>query len=664
MKLRWWLVVLGVLVALGGWWYARAVSVVESPAVPTAQVPAVSSPRESSYVAAAPGPSADAGPGDEGLSLLRVEVTLRGAPVVGARVQRWRDEGGDPVRWAAGPVALTDARGEASGPAAEGRWLVSVTAAGHASRTVLVGHQRAAPGLAKVSLDDGRTVKGAVVEKEGGAPIAGAQVGVAPFSYQTFPMELLPVALTGPDGRFVLPSVPEGEVWLQLSAVGHAGTHQPLDRGDLELRIELGQAAWVTGHVWLPDGGPAGGARVTASGATEVVELAGETGAYSLEVEPGAWHLAATRGPWSGRRPAQVPVAAGQTRQGLDLVLSAGGRLEGVVKKVPAQRVLAGVEIIVSPHDAAGELGRLRTDARGFYAADGLPTGPVDVQVRAPGLHEVMKRGVLCRAGEVTHLDVEVPESSAVQGHVQTTAGAPVRGLQVTLEHREEPGALTDGRGDFVLQGLVPGAARLVLRHEHGPATAHPVQLVPGETARTTIVIDSTMQHLRGRVVDFQGKPVGAGLGVAAALTYEAPAATTTDAQGAFVLELPAGHYQVDAQGQGGWGNAQVDVVAGQDPPLITVALMMGPSERKCLVLDADGHPVPEAMVEVDSEHGHLLSATNAQGIANIMMEAPDARSLTATAASEGRLGSATFDGWCSRRRRRSRCACATLRRR
>ncbi|HMB52460.1 MAG TPA: carboxypeptidase-like regulatory domain-containing protein, partial [Thermoanaerobaculia bacterium] len=239
-------------------------------------------------------------------------------------------------------------------------------------------------------------VAGQVVDRDDGAPLAGAWVWHPPAPAQAVRSDAA--------GRFVLPVDPFADIPLRLTAtaVGHRGTSA--DTGNGEARLALPPAVTLGGRLLDPAGQPVAGAavRVAAADRTEPEEeratwgWSGEDGRFQLAgLPPGeeVWLRARRAGYAPLLQPLTLPAAGEPTT--LRLRLQPAHPAFGQVVDGAGEGVRgATVELLpTSARDSAAGLltaGEHRisatTDAAGRFIVEGLAVGTVEAEIGAPGL--------------------------------------------------------------------------------------------------------------------------------------------------------------------------------------------------------------------------------------------------------------------------------------
>jgi hypothetical protein len=235
-----------------------------------------------------------------------VKVVLKRRPVFrgrvvgddGAPVKRFRLDEHD--------VSSPDGRFEVALPIAGDRVIVSVDAPGYEP---LMVDRPIAPDLGELVLQRAPTLSG-LVRDEGGSPVGDAVVSCEVCDESV---------LSGPDGRFTLPSPPYVAQFSVSARKGRLSATQQIIRGnDGPVELTLRPATRVSGSVYLPGGQPAAGFQlegVNADRGDPVVVVTGPDGQYSVELPPGNYRfmLGADR-EFAGEPALLVRVSGGEQR--------------------------------------------------------------------------------------------------------------------------------------------------------------------------------------------------------------------------------------------------------------------------------------------------------------------------------------------------------------
>jgi protocatechuate 3,4-dioxygenase beta subunit len=287
------------------------------------------------------------------------------------------------------------------------------------------------------------------------------------------------------EGAFGVETVGPGVYQVQAVAPGYAPAWSESISTDepKPAQISLSVGGTIAGRVVDEKGEPLTGAKViplslaggamsttarrfvSQEGAVETIE-----GVFTLKNLPaGTETLKITHPDYAFRIVEDVKVAEGTAVADTEIVLTAGGTVEGCVydeKNMPR----AGEVLYFQDTDgyggldseAAGQLGSAVTDANGFYRITHLPRQLCYVR-RADEWRTlgVVRRTVVPRNGEVVRLDFG---GTPVVSGVMMVGGAPLAGGRVLLGSPDSPylktfqcRAKTGPQGTFVFPGVAPG---------------------------------------------------------------------------------------------------------------------------------------------------------------------------------------------------------------
>lgn len=275
-----------------------------------------------------------------------------------------------------------------------------------------------------------------------------------------------------------------------------------------------------------------------------------------------------------------------------------------------------------------------RADDEGRWAFDTLAGGDWVLTASAPGHVTGEPETVTVRREQVVEHDLVLQRGGRITGRV-LRRGAPAAGVTVRARRPEDvptekeqfPGgkdafhmlgpeheARSDGDGAFVLDGLAPGEWVL----DGPPGVEQPVQVVAGGST-TVELLARALPLLHGLVTDALGPVAGAGLfadervGGLEGWVESGRSTGASDPRGAFELELPGpGRYRLSA-GADGTRSAAVELEVGWDE-VRRVDLAFGGGRLTGLVRDAaSGLPLPGVSVSArwldaggPSQGGHL----------------------------------------------------------
>jgi hypothetical protein len=206
-------------------------------------------------------------------------------------------------------VSSPDGRFEVALPTAGDRVIVSVEAPGFEP---LMVDKPLQPDLGDLVLERAPTVTG-LVRDEGGGPVPDAVVSCDACEDSV---------MTGPDGRFALPSPPFVAKFTVSARKGRLSASVPAMReGTKAVELVLKPATRLYGKVYQADGTPAAGFQlegVHADRGEPVSIVTGQDGSYSVDVAPGHYRFAlGVAREFSGEPALLVQVGGGEMR--LDL---------------------------------------------------------------------------------------------------------------------------------------------------------------------------------------------------------------------------------------------------------------------------------------------------------------------------------------------------------
>ena len=368
--------------------------------------------------------------------------------------------------------------------------------------------------MGTVALRPGASLTGRVTDVKG-RPIAEAEVRIVESGRMSFlallaGLEEEPAALSAADGRFRVSGLDPGQ------AVDVAVTRRGYGRADAlrvepaaaPLAITLHPALRLSGRVVGPRGEPVPRAELILTGmrqhggdvamSTPLRGESDEEGRFAFkEVEPGTLHLIATAPGWQPGTLAEIS-AADEDVEGLELVLSPAGAVEGRVTDA-AGRPVPGASVSLAEGEAeAVDLSRLfgasATDGDGWYRVEGLALGPRSIAAEDDQGRRTVGE-VEVRPG-VARLDLRFRRGVEVAGRVVDAAGAPVAGVWVNLfgdsAASEDHGVRTGADGAFVLADVENGTYRLEASSKgHAEAELGPLEIAGADVVGLEIRLDA-----------------------------------------------------------------------------------------------------------------------------------------------------------------------------
>ncbi len=318
-------------------------------------------------------------------------------------------------------------------------------------------------------------------------------------------------------GAFFVDGIGDDPLQLTFTAEGladatfHGIAATPGER--VEKSFELVPEARISGKLLSPDGEPVAGATLSlrskpddsgaGGGGTMIrreirVEMdegpdifdPGETiksatsssdGKYQFKgVSEGEYLVEARHIDYLSPDPAEVTLAVGEDRSGVDMTLLAGGSIEGTVFDKDG-KPFAGAQVQAR---GPGKWQRetARADIDGLYAFRGLQPGRYSVSLAKEAEGNMMisfmiaghqdesgsEQAVIVEEGETVTYDIYDVAGSVVSGYV-TEAENPVEGMQVELFPAEgfafmpTKSVSTDKKGAYVMEDVKPGEYTLRL---------------------------------------------------------------------------------------------------------------------------------------------------------------------------------------------------------
>lgn len=401
------------------------------------------------------------------------------------------------------------------------------------------------PATVEIALLRGRSIHGRVVGPDG-APLAEAAVMVAGGEGRSDVWQE-----TAEGGEFELDGIPAGPVTLQVTRPGYLGRRIAVaaDRAQVEIALTKGRSAG--GRVVDENGQPVEGAEITASSAAHDADMQSATstadglfridglgeGRHSFEARKAGYREAALR---DVDLAANAPIVLTLRGSG------ATGTLHGTVRGFAGGTWLFGNVVVRSLDDDGGwAQGTIQRD--GSYRIEQVPAGAVELRARA---------GSTRREASSRRVSAHVPPGGEAEVNLSFDDGAVIRGL-VTMGGQPAVGrdvsfasglgswrSFTDADGRYELTGVEPGHYRVaVVSGSRAYETTYDV------TGSATFDIAADFARLEGRVVDADGAAVAGAKVEATANDNEADG--TSDSAGAFLLEVPAGKYEVRASKKG-----------------------------------------------------------------------------------------------------------------
>lgn len=365
-------------------------------------------------------------------------------------------------------------------------------------------------------------IAGTVMDDRG-VTLAGIAVVATPFAVVGGRQGALS-RMTDRQGMFVFEPLSEGEY--ELAAMGSEQYRPGIVRvragvENAEIRLQRVGEVQVSGRVADQlDGTPLEGVRISVLGQRQVTTASGALGEYALAVprlRAGTASVLEFR--HDGYRPLRLRVNEPEAGNGpvvLDALLDPSGDLawvQGQVRDDLGQPVEAVPVWLRS--SVTGVFQRVLSDEQGRFRFDGVETGSGyrlgtdrmgDYAEATTPPFEIIAPGV------GRDLQVALQTYGSLAGRVVGPDGGPLPGMALWLHNggaqaREAQRFVTDGNGEFEVQGVPAGPLRIETRSQP-LLQASGIQLEAGERRTVVVPLDWGPHWLMGRVVDEGGHPV------------------------------------------------------------------------------------------------------------------------------------------------------------
>jgi RNA polymerase sigma-70 factor (ECF subfamily) len=491
-----------------------------------------------------------------------------------------------------------------------------------------------------LSVGRGVTISGRVTDRQNQAPIMGAKVCVL-GNYRR-------VAVTGADGGYTLQGVePRALILFKVEARGYIGAdaQHPIGKshGCTEVRdFELQPGVLVSGRVLGPDGEPVPGARVGRSSdvlrvPTEDAMISHFRGPATRTDSQGRFevtHFASGRMrrvyaikdglAWGASEP--FTATAGQARSDIVIRLGKGGSIVGRVVDQDGKS-MPGAQLALFQRNEDRRVEFSRADGR--FEFEAVPAGVYAMEVFPPGLVEenhstytrLTRDGITVGMGQKSEVKLVLRPGSHISGRVLDLCGVPVEGVAVKampesqmgrtspFQHLSTRVTLTDARGQFRVEGLLPGQTYYLKAGKPGYNRPF-VKGVPSGSSDTVFVLIA-VRTLEGRVASSQGEPIpefrirGSRIrdpagGKVNRSEFSVPFGLFADPAGRFRLSLIPGSYRIEAEAPGGLrsDSRTVEVSPHGKQPVVELVVRTGASVHG-IVRTSSGIAVALARVRV-----------------------------------------------------------------
>ena len=439
--------------------------------------------------------------------------------------------------------------------------------------------------LGRLTLERGAAVLGKVVD-QAGAPRAGIEVWRFVPGHESFAAgEKEKVAVSGPDGSFVVSGYWSGQK-ARLLLTGPGGAAQSIEESAggssaavLTLRIPRSAAS---GRVLSPDGQPVPGADVFAihildptSGSSYIptVTRADAAGRFSYElIEDGLYTFAATSQDFARGALKEVTLPAGGRLDGLEVVLKPGATITGRVL-TPDGKPAARAAV----HDL-DSVQSTEADAEGRFHLGWIPLSYPFVTLQAVWQGSSGGASQVPSGTKDLTVVLRPKHGEQVRGRVLDPEGRPVAGA-----HLAGSAAGSGADGSFVLD-VSPGLDVFWVRKlgyaslwVPFPKDGRPVDLrldtgatVTGQITGLTAAEEARVEVIAKRLDGPTNLLLNDGWG-------------TIDGRGAFrIAHLAAGVWEVTAGLDGRVGVSRLTLVPGQTAATVDLAVAASPPVIVC----------------------------------------------------------------------------------
>jgi RNA polymerase sigma factor (sigma-70 family) len=477
----------------------------------------------------------------------------------------------------------------------------------------------------------GGTVEVTVTERAGAAPVAGAEVEL-----RSWLSTLTWTATTNGDGVAQMRGVGAG--WAQVAvrakgfapAAAMASTSGHPDTTE-RVALSLARGAAISGRVVDERGKGVGGARVVATNASEplpVVDprrdgiVAAANGTFVFPaLSAGTWRLTATAGDYAPVTTEPLTVDGQHARSGVDIVMTAGAVVRGVVLDKQGHPVSAAdVNVVAQGYVDWRPRRQAFTDEQGRFSISGLARRAVDVVAwHEGGTSAIVAADLAGQREQDVKLVLDI--SGVITGTVVDKTGQPIGDAQVIAQPdwsgdpaeravwsvRGIQETVTDQGGAFRFAGLPDASYRVRAARPGAPQAA--LALSPGAVTKPNAGAIKIVLPAEGRVLGKVQLPDGTPpLAFSVALGSTDPVGIVAK-DGAFALPVAAGTHPVTISGPGFITTTKpATIEEGKDTDLGTISVTAGRSISG-RVLDVHGAPVAKATVAA----GALLTGGGAE---------------------------------------------------
>ncbi len=487
------------------------------------------------------------------------------------------------------------------------------------------------------------SISGRVVDADGN-PVEGAIIspirwdGVDRMDWFSRAIEV--DRLSDADGSFSFPYMWPGTWEFVVNAAGFARAFTgALELGTRDVVVALSGGCVIAGTVLDSETGvPIAGGSLFMARHVDVEDgygiVTGDDGTFKVaNLIPGEYSIEVFGRYYMPDGAVSVALMEPGGRADVELKAVRGAVIEGAV-----HREAEGGAVSFPPVRLDSEVDHRRSVqcmADGTYRVEGLPPGAYELSLE---LGDNPRRPVVVAAGQDYQEDFVVPSGDVViAGTVSDVSGKPVAGAHVELESYALS-AVSAADGTFMFDNLYRAKRDTLLTvYKDGFAgTCDWIQTDQSKSdVRATLDLPACVA---GRVVDEAGKPV-AGVSISYQLLsgplFRSRPAQTTEGGRFGIAHLVPGEYMliVEQEGKPRKEAARVRVEPGEtlDEVTLTLAAHADAGKRSGTVVDTDGNPIANAMVQVQGPgQAHTHVTTDKRGWYTIDGLSPGVYRMTA----------------------------------
>lgn len=469
-------------------------------------------------------------------------------------------------------------------------------------------------------LKRGAMLEGRVTTGDG-SPVRGARIDAGTTG----------AALTDDEGFYDLTGVPPGEAEVELfhPHFSRQRKRQTLAAGLNRLDFQLPAGQEVRGQVLDEERRPVPGARVVLRLGSRMEDYrehrarSAPDGSFRLQpVADGRYLLGAMAEGYSEGKARRPVVVAGESVEGLEVILPRGADLVGRVAGLDAED-LWRLQVQATGEDGRSHPAKLDTDGR--YELRALPLGGWQLKASlGNGERQAQARAELRHGGEVVERDLKFEEGLRLSGRI-LFQDEPLPAARVALRADRlavERAVLTDHQGRFEIKDLQPDTYWLGISHSRQlvvyngklalAADRDLVLDLKGVNVHGTIVDTATDRPIPGAIVSLEHQP--------GPETSEFLIAASTDDAGAFLLpRVPPGRYRLRGRAEGYVAREEGVEVPAQDE-LSGLRLALTPTAGLEVVARLASGRIPSIV------HFRAVSTTDAAVINGSQVPDPEGR--------------------------------------